>query len=133
MADAPTKFGLKREGESVNRLSLVLAVLLLAGCGMRLGPINQPPKPEGYAPPSRVTVARVSSIMGWPVPMIFTIDGEEIYGLWLGQSYTFLLEPGDYIFGYYLGFNECRQYIRIEPKPSQLVHLGPPCKIENAG
>jgi len=71
--------------------------------------------------------------MGWPVPMIFTIDGVETYGLWLGQSYTFMLEPGDYIFGYFLGFNECRRYVRIESKPSQLVHLGPPCKIRPAG
>lgn len=108
-------------------------MLLLAGCGMRVGYINSPPEPIGVAALSQVTVTRVSSIMGWPVPMIFTIDGVEIYGLWTGQSYTFSLEPGDYIFGYYLGFNECRQYIRIERKPSQLIYLGPPCKIKNAG
>lgn len=114
-------------------LGLVLSLLLLAGCGLRVGYINKPPEPTGVATPSRVTVTRVGSIMGWPVPMIFTIDGVEMYGLWTGQSYSFMLEPGDYIFGYYLGFNECRQYIRIERKPSQAINLGPPCKIRPAG
>ena len=121
------------KGNSVKRLGLVVAVLVLAGCGMRLGPINKPPAPTGLAPPSRVTVTRVPSIMGWPVPMVFTIDGVETYGLWHGGRYTFMLEPGDYIFGYYLGFNECRQDTRIENKPSQLFHLGPPCRIRPAG
>lgn len=99
---------------------------------MRLGYINNPPAPTGSATPSKVTVTRIGSIMGWPVPMIFTINGVEIYGLWVGQSYSFSLEPGDYIFGYYLGFNECRQYVRIERRPNQLIHLGPPCNIKSA-
>lgn len=114
----------------MKRLGLVVAVLLLSGCGLRLGPINKPPAPTGVEPPSRVTVTRTPSIMGWPLPMIFTLDGEEIYGLWSGQSHSFLLEPGDYIFGYYLGFNECRRFVRIGRRPSQTVRLGPPCKIE---
>lgn len=71
--------------------------------------------------------------MGWPVPMIFTIDGVQTYGLWSGQSYSFLLDPGDYIFGYYLAFNECRRFVRIQRKPSQLIYLGPSCEIRPAG
>ena len=62
--------------------------------------------------------------------MMFTIDGVEIYGLWSGQSYSFMLDPGDYIFGYYLGFNECRHFVRIERRPSQYIRISPPCKIE---
>lgn len=77
-------------------------------------------------------MVREKTFTGWPVPMIFTIDGEEIYGLWGGQSYSFMLEPGDYIFGYYLGFNECRRYTRIENRPSQRVYLASPCKIRPA-
>lgn len=119
-------------GNAVKRLALVVAVLFLSSCGLRHGPINKPPVPTGIAKPSRVTVSRVSSFTGWPVPMIFTINSVEIYGLWSGQSYSFMLEPGDYIFGYYLGFGECRRYIRIENKPSQHIHLAPACKITPA-
>ena len=116
----------------MKRLGLIAAVLLLTGCGWKIGPVNYPPAPSGERTPSEVTVKRVTSIMGLVVPMTFTIDGDEIYGLWTDESYTFMLEPGDYIFGYYLGFNECRQYIRIRPVPSQLIYLGPPCEIRPA-
>lgn len=111
---------------------MIAAVLVLTGCGWKIGPINYPPAPTGVAEPSQVTVKRVTSIMGSVVPMIFTIDGVEVYGLWTDESYTFMLEPGDYIFGYYLGFNECRQYTRIRRVPSQLIYLGPPCQIRPA-
>jgi predicted small lipoprotein YifL len=116
----------------VKRLGLIVVVLVLAGCGWKIGPINYPPEPIGSARPSQVTVKRVTSIMGLVAPMVFTINGVETYGLWTDESYTFRLEPGDYIFGYYLAFNECRQYIRIEPVPSQLIYLGPPCQIRPA-
>ena len=116
----------------MKRLVLLVAVLFLTGCGLRHGPINKPPAPTGVEKPSQVRVTRVPSIMGWPFPMIFTIDGVEIFGLAERQSYCFMLEPGDYIFGYYLGFNECRQYVRIERKPSQHILIGPSCKIRPA-
>jgi hypothetical protein len=116
----------------VKRLGSVVTVLFLTGCGLRVGPINKPPMPTGAERPSRITVTRVSSVMGWPVPMIFTIDDVEIYGLWGGESYSFMLEPGDYVFGYYLGFNQCRTGIQIESKSSQHILLGPPCKIRPA-
>jgi hypothetical protein len=111
---------------------MIAAVLVLTGCGWKIGPINYPPAPTGVAEPSQVTVKRVTSIMGLVVPMVFTIDGVEVFGLWTDESYTFMLAPGDYIFGYYLGFNECRQYIRIRRVPSQLIYLGPPCRIRPA-
>lgn len=114
----------------MKRFGLVFGVLLLSGCGIRLGHINSPPAPSGYVQPTRVTVSRISSFTGWPAPMVFTIDGEEIYGLWGGQSYSFMLDPGDYIFGYYLAFNECRHFVRIKQRPTQHIRIGPPCKIE---
>lgn len=121
-----------REGDSVKRLGLISAVLLLTGCGWKIGPIHYPPTPSDTTKASQVTVKRVSSIMGLVVPMVFTIDGVETYGLWTDESYTFLLEPGDYIFGYYLGFNECRHYTRVRPVARQLFYLGPPCEIRAA-
>jgi len=112
---------------------LFVAVLFLSGCGLRLGPIDKPPAPTGVATPSRVTVTRASSVMGWPLPMVFTIDGVETYGLWGGQSYSFLLEPGEYVFGFFLGFNECRRLVRVAGRPSQSFRLGPSCAIEPSG
>jgi hypothetical protein len=64
--------------------------------------------------------------------MIFTINAVEIYGLWGGQSYSFMLEPGNYVFGYFLGFNQCRRFVRVLNRPSQVFYLGPPCKIRPA-
>ncbi|MEA3277785.1 MAG: OmpA family protein [Pseudomonadota bacterium] len=73
---------------------------------------------------------RDKSWMGAPVPMIFLIDGTEIYGFWRGQRYSFRLAPGDYAFGYYLAFNECRQLVMIEPGQDHLFKLAPNCVIE---
>jgi len=120
------------KGKSVKRLALVVTVLCLGGCGLRTGPINKPPTPTGVEKPVRVTVSRIPSVMGWPVPMIVTIDGVETYGLWSGQSYSFQMEPGEHLFGYFLGFNECNKFIRIGRKPSQRILLGPPCRIRAA-
>ena len=53
-----------------------------------------PPAPSGERTPSEVTVKRVTSIMGLFVPMTFMIDGDETYGLWTDESYTFMLERG---------------------------------------
>jgi outer membrane protein OmpA-like peptidoglycan-associated protein len=113
------------------RLGMISACLVLGGCGFKTGYINDPPMPMGRAAPVDVTVYRAKSVIGSPVPMTFLIDGVEIYGLWIGQSKTFRLEPGEYGFGYWLALNTCRRLIEIKPGLHNRVKLAPNCVIEN--
>jgi outer membrane protein OmpA-like peptidoglycan-associated protein len=114
----------------MKRSGLLAFALLLGGCGFRVGLVNAPPAP-GYAEtPSRITVHRANRIIGFVIPMTFLIDSVEIYGLWSGGRYDFSLAPGEYVFGYFLGVNECRQRVQIEPGRNYRVTLAPSCVIE---
>jgi len=114
----------------MKRTASLAALLVLTGCGFKVGPIKDPPASGGFGLPANVTVYRAPSIMGLPVPMTFLIDSVEIYGLWAGDEYRFSLDPGDYVFGYFLGLNECRRWGRIEPGQSYRIKLAPNCVIE---
>jgi len=116
----------------MRKLGLLLGVIALSGCGFKVGPINDPPiQTSGvYVTPSNITLHRADSIIGLTIPMTFLIDSVEIYGLWSGESHEFQLAPGEYIFGYFLGLNECRRYTKIEPGQDYRVTLKPTCVIK---
>jgi len=106
----------------------VLAVIVVAGCstGLRKPPpcISQP------AEAVSVTVQRDRSVVGAPATMFFVLGGERIYGLLLGQRYSFRIDPGEYTIGYDLGFNACRQRVFLDPHQSYLIDMAPGCNID---
>jgi len=89
-------------------------MLLVAGCSSTYGPISTPPTPTS-GNPATITVHRTRSIQGAAVPMVFVIDGTEIYGLRNGDSYQFTIDPGRYVFGWRLGLETCDQTVWIRP------------------
>ena len=106
-----------------------LAVSLLCGCA-KTGSINKPPGSSQAPDSARITVYRESALVGSTVVMTFTVNGREVYGLGEGGRYSFSLAPGDYGFGYFLGLNECRRLVHIEPDKDYLFKLAPNCVIE---
>jgi len=102
-------------------------LILLTGCSS-LGPISAPPTPVSPNPVT-VTVHRVDSIVGAPLPMVFVIDGAEIYGLGNGDSYTFKLDPGQYVFGWRFGMNSCDQDVWLRPGRKINLTLSNECDI----
>ena len=114
----------------MKRIPLLACVLALSGCGIKLGLINDPPQYRDSGAPAKVTVYRAEVPTGFPFPMTFLINGIEIYGFLPGQSYSFLLDPGEYIFGYYLGLNSCRRHGYIDPGKTHVIRLAPLCVIE---
>ena len=69
----------------------LLPLLLFAGCSTAYGHLG-PPTPTSRNPVT-VTLHRVESISA--VPLVFTIDGTEIYGLRNGETYRIKLDPGN--------------------------------------
>jgi outer membrane protein OmpA-like peptidoglycan-associated protein len=114
----------------MKRTSLLACAFLLGGCGFKVGLVNEPPAPHRASMPSKITVYRAYDVVGFFIPMTFLIDSVEIYGLWIGGQYDFRLPPGNYVFGYYLGLNECRQLVSIKPGRDYRVTLAPGCVIK---
>lgn len=102
--------------------------LLLIGCAG--GPMGPMPPLSSSEPAASITVQRSKSLWGAPASMLFSIDDRRIYALRLGQEFSFLIAPGEHIFGYDLGFNQCRQRVILDPGQRYVVRLTPVCQIE---
>jgi len=108
--------------------ALAIVVLLLAGCaGGRMGPV---PPLTSSEPAASVTVQRSRSALGAPASMLFSIDDRKVYALRWGQQFSFMIDPGEYRFGYDLGFNQCRQRVILGPGERYIVRMTPVCQIE---
>jgi hypothetical protein len=110
------------------RTPRLLPLLLIAGCSSTYGPISAPPIPATRNPVN-VTLHRVESIEGAVVPLVFTIDGTEIYGLRNGETYRLKLDPGQYVFGSRFGLNTCNQVVWLRPGRDIRLDLSADCNI----
>ena len=106
----------------------LLSLILISACATKVGQLDPPPGATS-ARPSKITVYRDPSIVGSPATMIFNIDDVKTYGLKQGQSYSFRLDPGEYVFSFFLGLNECRQVVWFEKGKDYRVKLSPSCDI----
>ena len=110
------------------RLGSLVSATLLGACSTTSGPISAPPTPTSGHPVT-ISLHRVESLEGAPVPMVFTIDGAEVYGLRNGETYQFKLDPGQYVFGWDFGFNTCAQDVWIRPGRDIDLTLSNDCDI----
>lgn len=112
------------------RLLPLLPVLaaLLSGCAT--GPMGPMPPLTSSQPAASVTVQRAESFWGAPASMLFSIDHRHVYALRYGEQFSFLIDPGEYRFGYDLGFNSCRQRVILDAGQSYVVRMTPVCQIE---
>jgi hypothetical protein len=110
---------------------LLLAASLatgLAGCASgRMGPL---PPLTSSEPAASVIVQRSKSLWGAPASMLFSIDDRRVYALRWGQQFSFLIDPGEYRFGYDLGFNNCQQRVILDPGVHYVLRLTPVCQID---
>jgi len=108
--------------------ALAFTTLLGAGCSTTSGLINAPPTPKTLHP-IKVTLNRAKSVEGAVVPMVIVLDGKEIYGLGNGETYSFQLDPGQYVLGWRLGLNTCKQVIFLKDKRDVTINLSNECNI----
>ena len=106
----------------------VFAAAVAAGCASGL--IEAPPRITEPGSAVYVTLERESNIVGFPATMFFIINDRRIYRLVNGSSWSFQIDPGEYRFGYDLGFNSCRQRVILKPNQRYLIELTPVCEIE---
>ena len=107
---------------------LVLLALLVAGCASSFGPIAAPPAVTSREP-VKVSLHRVESIEGAAVPLVFLLNGAETYGLANGETYSFELDPGQYVFGWAFGLDTCSQDVWLRPGRDVDLTLSNDCDI----
>ncbi|WP_295453529.1 hypothetical protein [uncultured Thiodictyon sp.] len=105
-------------------LLVLVAAVLLAGCAGGL--IGELPRVTKPALASSVTVYR-DEWVGFVGPIILRIDDRRVFRLWVHQQFSFPLDPGEYVFYYTIGFNECRRVAFIQPRQSYKLRLAPNC------
>jgi len=114
------------------KTALLLLVLsaagLIAGCASG-GFIGPQPLVTNPLQASNVTFYRTKGIVGIVGPIYVRLDGQPLMRLWAGESYSFRLDPGEYILDYSIGFNECRRSLLIYPTQSYRFRLVPNCTV----
>jgi hypothetical protein len=78
---------------------------------------------------SNVTFYRSMGLVGVVGPIEVRLEGQPLMRLWAGQSFSFRLDPGEYIIDYSIGFNDCRGAILIYPGYSYSFRLVPNCSL----
>jgi hypothetical protein len=112
----------------IRRIAAALAVIALSGCAF--GPRTPLPCLRQPGDAASVTVYRQWSLIGAPATMFFAIGPNRVYGLAMGKSYTFRIDPDHYSLGYDLGFNRCRERIWLKPNRSYRIEMAPGCNIK---
>ena len=104
-------------------------IVALVAVGCASGPVEPLPPLKSPATAATVVVERRATLIGLPATMYFSIDDKRIYAVQAGQAFIFDIDAGEYIFGYRLAFNQCRQRVILEAGRSYDVELAPVCDI----
>ena len=109
----------------------MLLTVLAGGCATG-GPTGPLPVVTDPLQASNVTVYRGGSWVGLFSPIRLQIDGQDAFNIHRNQQYSFQLDPGLHLFEFYIGLNECRRVVFIEPARSYRIRLVPNCVMETA-
>jgi hypothetical protein len=113
-----------RPPHAASLLGVLLAVLLGGCAGGLVGPLPVVMQPNEAA---NVTIFRDGSPVGFIGPIMLWIDGRRTWRVWPNQRFSFRLDPGQYIFYFTIGLNECRRVASIQPRQDYLFRLAPNC------
>lgn len=107
----------------------ILLTVLAGGCATG-GPTGPLPVVTDPLQASNVTVYRSGSWVGLFSPIRLQIDGQNVFNIHRNQQYSFQLDSGLHLFEFYIGLNECRRVVFIEPGRSYRIRLVPNCVME---
>ncbi len=107
----------------------ILLTVLAGGCATG-GPTGPLPVVTDPLQASNVTVYRGGSWVGLFSPIRLQIDGQNVFNIHRNQQYSFQLDSGLHLFEFYIGLNECRRVVFVEPGRSYRIRLVPNCVME---
>lgn len=113
-----------------NRIIGYLALTLIAGCATNGTIINPPPEPTLPQDSAKIRIHRDVSEGEVFDDVTFTINEEPIYQFGDTSDFTFITDPGDYLFGYRQGGKHCSADVQIDAGGSYVFDLKPGCIID---
>jgi hypothetical protein len=113
-----------------NRIIGYLALTLIAGCATNGTIINQPPMPDSPKDSANVRIHRDVAVKEVLNDVTFTINQEPIYQFGDTSDFTFITEPGEYLFGYRQGGQDCSTDVQIDAGGFYVFDLKPGCLID---
>ena len=113
-----------------NRIIGYLALALVTGCAGNGLIINQPPMPDSTQDSVKVRIHRDVADAEVLDEVTFTINEEPIYQFGDTSDFTFVTEPGEYLFGYRQGGTHCSTDVQIDAGGFYVFSLKRGCIIE---
>jgi hypothetical protein len=116
-------------GRTASRpLTAAALAAVLGGCAHG-GFIGPQPLVTNPGQASTVTFYRTKGVVGFVGPIVVELDGQPLMRLWGGQSFSFQIDPGEYLIDYSIGFNDCRRALIVYPGHSYSYRLVPNCTV----
>ena len=112
------------------RITVCLLVTLLAACSTAGVVVNQPPMPSSPQNAANVRIHRDVTDGVALENLTFTINDEPIYQFGDTNDFTFMMQPGEYLFGYRQGLKNCDTDVQIDAGGNYVFSLKPGCVIE---
>jgi hypothetical protein len=112
------------------RIAGYLALMLITACTASGVIINQPPMPNSPQDSANVRIHRGVTDGVVLDDVTFTINEEPVYQFGDTNDFTFVMEPGEYLFGYRRGGKDCSTDVQIEAGGYYVFALKPGCIIE---
>ena len=113
-----------------NRIIGYVALALIAGCSTNGVIINPPPIPDSSQDSVKVRIHRNVADGEVLDDVTFTINEEAVYQFGDTSDFTFVTDPGEYLFGYRQGGKHCSTDVQIDAGGAYVFSLKPGCIIE---
>ena len=115
----------------IKLIMYLIALLLLNACASS-GMINPTPPVSSPETAANITIHRAIPHDFFSDNLVFTINDVDIFGFDKGSDFKFVLNEGNYMFGYKHGIftNKCSVEVEIQTGINYVFNLEPDCVIE---
>jgi hypothetical protein len=120
----------RTEDPMIKRITGYLALTFITGCASNGAIINQPPMPNTPQDSVNVRIHRDVAVKEVLNDVTFTINAEPVYQFGDTSDFSFVTVPGEYLFGYRHGGQECSTDVQIDAGGFYVFDLKPKCVIE---
>ena len=114
----------------INRIVACSVLALIAGCATNGTIINPPPEPTLSQDSAKIRIHRDVAEGEVFDDVTFTMNEEPIYQFGDTSDFTFVTDPGGYLFGYRQGDKNCSTDVQIDAGGSYVFSLKRGCIIE---
>jgi len=114
----------------IYRIVAYFVLAFITACSTNGLIINPPPIPNSPQDSAKIRIHRDVAEGEVLEDVTFTINEEPVYQFGDTSDFTFVTDPGDYLFGYRQGGKDCSTDVQIDAGKSYVFSLKQGCIIE---